>query len=91
MVGFCAIKPLENYTLISDIYVLDQFKDANVFEFMAKYITNHYAKNDLQILTNSDREKDIWEFLDFKVVNRRGTYMICRREKVDERNQVSSS
>ncbi|MEI3529649.1 MAG: hypothetical protein V8Q75_01065 [Bacilli bacterium] len=91
LVGFCAIKPLENYTLISDIYVLDQFKDANVFEFMAKYITNHYAKNDLQILTNSDREKDIWEFLDFKVVNRRGTYMICRREKVDERNQVSSS
>lgn len=91
LVGFCAIKPLESYTLISDIYVLDKFKDSNVFEFIAKYITGHYAKNDLQILTNSDSEKDIWELLNFKVVSRRGTYMICKREKIDERNQVSSS
>lgn len=91
LVGFCAIKPLENYTLISDIYVLEQFKDRNVFEFISKYITNHYAKNELQVLTNLEEEKDVWETLGFKVVNKRGTYMICRREKIDERDQVSCS
>lgn len=81
LVGFCAIKPLENYTLISDIYVLEQFKDRNVFEFISKYITDHYAKNELQVLTNLEDEKNTWETYGFKVINKRGTYMICRREK----------
>lgn len=58
---------------------------------MAKYIVNNYIKNDLQVLTNVELEKEIWESLGFEVVNNKGSYMICKKEKEYERDKVSCS
>lgn len=91
LVGFCAVKPLELHTLISDIFVLEPYKDSRVFDFMANYIVKNYIKNDLQVLTNLEEEKNIWVNLGFEVVSNKGSYMICRKEKTNERNKVSCS
>lgn len=52
---------------------------------------NNYIKNDLQVLTNVELEKEIWENLGFDVVSNKGSYMICKKEKGYERNKVSRS
>lgn len=78
-VGFFGIKVCNDNTLISDIYINEEYIDTNVFEFMAKHLVELYKTEDLKVLTKVTKEKEIWENLGFVDVGNRGNYTIMLR------------
>ena len=78
-VGFFGIKVCNDNTLISDIYINEEYLDTNVFEFMAKHLVELYKAEDLKVLTKVTKEKEIWENLGFVDIGNRGNYTIMVR------------
>ena len=79
LTSFFGIKVCNDNTLISDIHINEEYRDTNVFEFMAKHLSELYKTEDLKVLTKIKREKDIWVNLGFVDVGSRGNYVVMVR------------
>lgn len=77
--GFFGIKICNDNTLISDIYIMENFDKNNIFEYMANHLVNMYKEEDLKVLTKIKAEQIVWHKLGFEVVGNRGNYAIMVR------------
>lgn len=79
LIGFFDVKVCNDNTLISDIYINEEYRDTTLFESMAKHLSELYKTEDLKVLTKIKHEKDIWESLGFVDVGSRGNYVVMVR------------
>ena len=82
LIGFFGVKVCNDNTLISDIYIKEEYNDTNIFEFMAKHLSELYKTEDLKVLTKITKEKEIWESLGFEEIGNRGNYVVMVRRGI---------
>ncbi len=86
IVGFFGIKICLDNTLISDIYIDENYNRMSIFEYMAKYLVELYQEETIKVLTKMPNEQIIWSNLSFTIIGNRGNYAIMTRKVKNEKN-----
>lgn len=90
LVGFSSTLVDKNKILFGNMYVLEEYREKGVWSFMADYLIEQYKDNTIQVTTNIDRLIVAWKERGFSNVGNRGSYIILRRDRVEE-NSISST
>ena len=73
LVGFCGVKKMYDYINFMDIFVVNE-SEKNILKFMCSHIFKIYKKNSIKVVTDKEKEIEIWLNYGFEKEGTKGHY-----------------